>query len=103
MPHFVYMLRCAGNRIYTGYAVNVEERYQEHVTGKGAKFTLAFPPKCILRTFELQDYKEALRMEARIKKLTKRQKELLAGGDKNLEETLRAGLGERLKKKKRPL
>ena len=26
MSHFVYMLRCKGNRVYTGYAVDVEAR-----------------------------------------------------------------------------
>lgn len=98
MPHFVYMLRCTGNRIYTGYAVNVEARFEEHRLGKGAKFTKAFPPECILRTFELDDYKYALRLEARIKKLTKLQKEKLAGGDKEIEQRLLASLPELLKK-----
>ena len=101
MPHFVYMLRCKGNRIYTGYAVDVEARYNEHCNGRGAKFTKAFPPECVLRTFELPDYKQALRLEARIKKLKRPQKELLAAGDCELESNLRAGLGELLKKRKK--
>lgn len=99
MPHFVYMLRCKGDRIYTGYAVDVQARYEEHCSGRGAKFTRAFPPECILRTFELPDYKYALRLEARIKKLKRPQKELLAAGDKTLESELLAGLGETLKKR----
>ena len=85
MPHFVYMLRCKGDRIYTGYAVDVQARYEEHCCGRGAKFTRAFPPECILRTFELSDYRYALRLEARIKKLKRAQKELLVVGDKTLE------------------
>ena len=103
MPHFVYMLRCKGNRIYTGYAVDVEARYNEHCNGRGAKFTKAFPPECVLRSFELDSREEALRLEARIKKLKRPQKEQLAAGDCELESNLRAGLGELLKKrKKRP-
>ena len=128
MAHFVYMLRCAGDRIYTGYAVDVEARFEQHKSGKGAKFTKAFPPECVLRTFELGSREEALRLEARIKKLTRSQKELLALGngscdnscdsscgkkagdlvdDKNangsseLEARLLAGLGETLASKKR--
>ena len=58
MPHFVYMLRCKGNRIYTGYAVDVDARYEEHCSGRGARFTKAFPPECILRTFELETREE---------------------------------------------
>ncbi len=96
MPHFVYMLRCAGNRIYTGYAVDVAARLEQHRSGKGAKFTKAFPPECVLRQFKLDSREKALRLEARIKKLTRGQKELLAAGDRALEDSLVAGLGERL-------
>ncbi|MBQ3776546.1 MAG: GIY-YIG nuclease family protein [Fibrobacter sp.] len=94
--HFVYMLRCKGDRIYTGYAVDVDARYEEHCSGRGAKFTKAFPPECMLRTFELGTREEALRLEARIKKLDRRQKDLLAAGDETLSAELLAGLGETL-------
>lgn len=97
--HFVYMLRCKGNLIYTGYAVDVQARYEEHCSGRGAKFTKAFPPECVLRTFELDSREEALRLEARIKKLKRPQKELLAAGDETLESELLAGLGETLKER----
>ncbi|MBR2273127.1 MAG: GIY-YIG nuclease family protein [Fibrobacter sp.] len=96
MPHFVYMLRCAGDRIYTGYAVDVEARFEQHKSGKGAKFTKAFPPECVLRKFELNSREEALRLEARIKKLPRPQKELLAAGDEVLAAQLIEGLGETL-------
>ena len=96
MSHFVYMLRCAGDRIYTGYAVDVEARFEQHKSGRGAKFTKAFPPECILRKFELNCLEEALRLEARIKKLPRPQKELLAVGDETLAAELLAGLGETL-------
>jgi putative endonuclease len=100
MSHFVYMLRCAGDRIYTGYAVDVEARFEQHKSGKGAKFTKAFPPQCILRKFELSSHEEALRLEARIKKLPRPQKELLAAGDVPLAAELLAGLGETLETQK---
>ena len=93
------MLRCKGNLIYTGYAVDVQARYEEHCSGRGAKFTKAFPPECVLRTFELDSREEALRLEARIKKLKRPQKELLAAGDETLESELLAGLGETLKER----
>lgn len=100
MSHFVYMLRCAGNRIYTGYAVDVEARFEQHKSGKGAKFTHAFPPECILKKFKLDSYEEALRLEARIKKLDRPDKERLAAGDEALAGELIAGLGETLVQKK---
>ena len=94
------MLRCAGDRIYTGYAVDVNARFEQHKSGKGAKFTKAFPPECILKTFELESREEALRLEARIKQLPRPQKELLAAGDESLAGELLAGLGETLEQKK---
>ena len=103
MPHFVYMLRCAGNRIYPGYAVDVEARFEQHRSGKGAKFTHAFPPECILQKFELDSYEEALRLEARIKKLDRAGKERLAAGDPELAAELLGGLGETLDQKKKRL
>ena len=101
MAHFVYMLRCAGNRIYTGYAVDVEARFEQHKAGKGAKFTKAFPPECILKTFELGSREEALRLEARIKLLDRAAKERLAAGDASLADELVAGLNETLEERGR--
>lgn len=104
------MLKCAGNRIYTGYAVDVLARFKQHAEGKGARFTKAFPPECILRQFELDTKEEALRLEARIKKLSREQKALLAesSGDASqalraasIESTLMAGLKETLAEKSR--
>ena len=86
------MLRCAGGRIYTGYAVDVEARFEQHKSGKGAKFTKAFPPECIPRKFELESHGQALRLEARIKKLPRERKELLAAGDESIAAELIAGL-----------
>lgn len=80
MPHFVYMLRCKGRRIYTGYATDVEARFQKHCKGKAAKFTKTFPPSEILRVFECGTKGEALSLEASIKKLGKAEKERLASG-----------------------
>lgn len=79
MPHFVYMLRCAGNRIYTGYATDVQARFEKHLSGKGANFTRAFPPEKILKFFEVETKSEALRLEAQIKTCTKEEKEMLIG------------------------
>ena len=86
------MLRCAGNRIYTGYAVDVQARFEQHKSGKGAKFTRAFPPECVLKTFELATREAALRLEARIKKLERPQKEQLVAGDEALAAALLDGL-----------
>lgn len=83
MSHYVYMLECKGDRIYTGYATDVEKRFEAHRQGKGARFTKAFPPKKILKVFTLKSKHDALRLEALIKRqsaITKRQCILLPDG-----------------------
>ncbi|MBP5246270.1 MAG: GIY-YIG nuclease family protein [Fibrobacter sp.] len=61
------MLLCKGNRIYTGYATDVQKRFEAHQAGKGAKFTKAFPPQKILKVFELETKHDAMRLESLIK------------------------------------
>jgi len=36
-PWCLYILECAGGRLYTGITVNLEARYKAHATGRGAK------------------------------------------------------------------
>ena len=47
-PWFVYMLECAGGRIYTGVSPDLAVRYAKHRAGAGAAFTRSFPPRRIL-------------------------------------------------------
>ncbi len=48
-PWFLYLIRTADNKLYTGITTDVERRYQQHQSGKGVKalrgkgeLTLAF-------------------------------------------------------------
>lgn len=42
--HYAYMVRCADNTIYSGYAKNPQKREEVHNSGKGAKYTRARLP-----------------------------------------------------------
>ncbi|MBV8871316.1 GIY-YIG nuclease family protein [Phytobacter diazotrophicus] len=77
----LYLIRTADNSLYTGITTDVARRFIQHQSGKGAKalrgkgeLTLAFSAPVGERSL-------ALRMEYRIKQLTKRQKERLVAGD----------------------
>lgn len=77
----LYLIRTADNSLYTGITTDVARRLMQHQSGKGAKalrgkgeLTLAFSAPVGERSL-------ALRMEYRIKQLTKRQKERLVTGD----------------------
>ena len=79
-PWFLYLLECAGGRIYTGITVDVDARYAAHVAGKGARFTRAYPPSRVLLSLTFADRSAASRAEYRIKQLTASQKRGLIAG-----------------------
>lgn len=79
-PWYLYLLECAGGRIYTGITVDVEARYAAHVAGKGARFTRAYPPSRVLLSLSFADRSAASRAEYRIKQLTASQKRGLIAG-----------------------
>ena len=74
MEHYVYMVRCADNTIYTGYATNVEKRVAKHNTGKGARYTSGRIPVVLLAYWRFETKSEALKEEYRIKQLNSNHK-----------------------------
>jgi len=69
--YYVYIIKCSGNRLYTGYTSDPEKRFNQHKTGKGgAKFTSGFKPLSIAALWEIEGTKgEAMKVEALIKTL----------------------------------
>jgi putative endonuclease len=76
--YWVYILRCSNQSYYTGYTDNLEKRFQDHLTGKGSKYTRSFKPLSIAQSWEIKgDKTKAMRIERYIKTLSKVQKEEL--------------------------
>lgn len=74
----VYMLRCADDSLYTGIATDIERRVSEHVGGtRGAKYLKGRLPVTIVFRHEVDDRSHAQRLEYRIKRLAKSDKERL--------------------------
>ena len=83
--YFVYMLLCRGGVYYTGLAADVEKRYRQHLSGKGAKFTRSYPPEAIAAVWRCGDKSTAAKVEYAIKKyLTHPQKQQLAAAPETL-------------------
>lgn len=73
--HYVYILLTEKGTLYCGYTDNVERRFKEHLSGKGAKYTRAFKPIKIVYTRKFLSKSEALKEEYRIKnKMTRKEK-----------------------------
>ncbi len=73
----VYMIRCRDNSLYTGVAIDVLKRFQEHASGKGARYTRAKGVKALVYEVALTSKSLAYRVEYRIKNLVKSRKELI--------------------------
>ena len=75
--HYTYMLRCADNTIYSGYAVYPDARLEAHNSGKGAKYTRARRPVKLVYYEKFENKGDALRREIEFKKLSRAEKEKL--------------------------
>lgn len=74
MGWYVYMLRCGDGSLYTGYTDDVERRLAVHQSGKGGKYTRSHLPVELVYREELPDKSAALRREATLKRLSRREK-----------------------------
>ncbi|KZE24996.1 putative endonuclease [Crenobacter luteus] len=70
MPWYLYVLECAGGRLYTGVSTDVARRYRQHASGRGARFTRAHPPERLVLTVEFPDKSAALKAEWALKQMT---------------------------------
>ena len=81
MPEWsLYMLRCQDGRLYTGITTDLERRIEEHGGDLGAKFTRGRGPFELAFNREVGDRSRASRLEWRVKRLRRSDKERLIDG-----------------------
>ena len=71
---FVYMLRCADGSLYTGITKDVTRRIQQHNDGTASRYTRSRRPVKLVYQESQRSRSLALRREAAIKLLTRKQK-----------------------------
>jgi predicted GIY-YIG superfamily endonuclease len=71
---FVYLLRCADGTLYTGIAKDVSRRCQQHNAGTASRYTRCRLPVELVYQEAHASQGSALRREASIKALPRRQK-----------------------------
>lgn len=76
---FVYVARCSDGSLYTGIAKDVKKRIAQHNAGKGARYTRGRGPLVVCAVRRCASHGEALRLELRIKRLSRSEKEALTG------------------------
>lgn len=75
----LYLVRCADRSLYTGITNDLEARFHEHATGgpRAAKYLRGRGPLELVFSAEVGDRALASRLEWRVKRLNKVQKERL--------------------------
>jgi predicted GIY-YIG superfamily endonuclease len=71
---FVYLLRCADGTLYTGIAKDVRRRCQQHNAGSASRYTRSRLPVAVIYDEAHANQSSALKREAAIKALSRRQK-----------------------------
>lgn len=74
---FVYMLRCSDRSLYTGITKDVQRRSRQHNDGTASRYTRSRRPTRVVYLENHPSLSAALRREAAIKALTRRQKEVM--------------------------
>jgi len=76
---FVYLLRCRDGTLYAGAALDLGRRLADHRAGRASRYTRSRLPVALAWSLEVESWSAALREEARIKALTRREKLALLG------------------------
>lgn len=79
--HYVYVLACADDTLYTGYTTEVRRRVAAHEDGEGAKYTRGRTPVELVHVERFESRSAAMSREHEIKALPRREKESLVRSD----------------------
>ena len=82
---YVYLLRCADGTLYCGWTTDPERRLRQHLAGKASRYTSRRLPVEYAALMPAADRSAALREEARIKRLSRREKLALANTQNGLD------------------
>lgn len=77
--HYVYLLRCTDGSLYTGMTPDIARRLRQHVEHLAgcAKYTRSHPVTALALLLTTDTATTARQLEARIKRLTRAQKDAL--------------------------
>jgi putative endonuclease len=75
---FLYLIRCKQRKLYTGITTDVKRRFAEHTSNdkKGAKCLRGKAPLTLVMKKKIGSRSMALKIEAKVKKLSKIKKEM---------------------------
>jgi putative endonuclease len=86
---YIYLVRCSDGSLYTGIAVDVARRFKQHCSGTGAKYLRGKGPLKLVLKRKVGDRGLAMRLENRIKRLSRERKEKLLADRKLVTQIIR--------------
>ncbi len=81
---YVYMVRCRDGSLYTGATNDLTKRVDAHNAGRGARYTRSRLPVALVWSRRVRDRSRALSVEAKVKLLTRAEKQHLLASNKRL-------------------
>ena len=79
----VYIILCTDNTLYTGIAINVSRRFNQHADGRGAKYFRGHQPKQLVYIEPGHNRSSATKREIDLKKLSREEKSRLIASTMN--------------------
>ncbi len=79
--NYTYLLRCADNTLYCGWTNNPEKRLAAHNAGTASRYTASRRPVEMVYLESHETKQEAMKREAAIKKMKRKDKLKLIGSD----------------------
>lgn len=70
----LYLLECRDGTLYAGITTDLERRFAEHASGKGARYTRSHPPVRVVASMHFVDRSTASKAEAVLKRLPREKK-----------------------------
>ena len=79
---FLYLIRCKNGKLYTGITTDVERRFAEHKSNdkRGSKYLRGKAPLTLVMKKKIGSKSMVLKIEAKVKKTIKNQKEMFIDG-----------------------
>ncbi|MDD5268743.1 MAG: GIY-YIG nuclease family protein [Methylococcales bacterium] len=79
----VYIILCTDNTLYTGITVDVPRRFDQHATGKGAKYFRGRQPEQLVYVEPGHNRSSATKREIDLKKMSREEKSRIIASDMN--------------------
>jgi putative endonuclease len=73
----VYLILCSDGTLYAGITTDMERRFQQHASGKGAKYFRGRRPERVVYLENNHNRSSASKREAQIKEMNRAQKDRL--------------------------